>query len=247
MSKTVIFKKSNSKNGAILGNKVLILPHRYIPMYKLLRFMLILLLLPIIPVVAYKWINPPFTAIQWDQRALRAEEGPWLSLNEIPDIFEKAVIAAEDQRFFQHSGFDFEAIEKALEHNKRGKTKRGASTISQQTAKNIFLWEGRSWLRKGLETYMTFWMELLWNKARILEVYINVVEMGRGAFGISEAARYYYKTQAQQLSYQQCINIASMLPCPRTCGINHRISRRRQQLINRTIRRYGVELSYKND
>lgn len=216
-------------------------------MYTLLRLIILLLLLPLVPVVAYKWINPPYTAIQWNQRALRAERGAWLSLNEIPDVFEKAVIAAEDQRFFEHAGFDFKAIEKALKHNKKGKTKRGASTISQQTAKNIFLWEGRSWLRKGLETYMTFWMETFWGKDRILEVYINVIEMGRGAFGISEAAQYYYNTQAQQLSYQQCINIASMLPCPRTCGINHRISRRRQQLINRTLQRYGIELSYKND
>jgi monofunctional glycosyltransferase len=216
-------------------------------MFKIFRFIIILIFLPVVPVLAYKWINPPFTAIQWDQSELRKEKGPWLELKEIPDVFEKAVIAAEDQRFFEHSGFDFEAIEKAIEHNKKGKTKRGASTISQQTAKNIFLWEGRSWLRKGLETYMTFWMELLWDKARILEVYINVVEMGRGAFGISEAARYYYKTQAQQLSYQQCINIASMLPCPRTCGINHSISRKRQRLINRAINRYGIELKYKRD
>ena len=216
-------------------------------MFKIFRFFIIILLLPIVPVIAYKWINPPVTAIQWDQRELRKEKGPWVNLKEIPDLFEKAVIAAEDQRFFEHSGFDFEAIEKAIEHNKKGKTKRGASTISQQTAKNIFLWEGRSWLRKGLETYMTFWMELLWDKARILEVYINVVEMGRGAFGISEAARYYYKTQAQQLSYQQCINIASMLHCPRTCGINHSISRKRQRLINRAINRYGIELKYKRD
>ena len=216
-------------------------------MFKIFRFFIIILLLPIVPVIAYKWINPPVTAIQWDQRELRKEKGPWVNLKEIPDLFEKAVIAAEDQRFFEHSGFDFEAIEKAIEHNKKGKTKRGASTISQQTAKNIFLWEGRSWLRKGLETYMTFWMELLWDKARILEVYINVVEMGRGAFGISEAARYYYKTQAQQLSYQQCINIASMLPCPRTCGINHSISRKRQRLINRAINRYGIELKYKRN
>jgi monofunctional glycosyltransferase len=216
-------------------------------MFKIIRFFIILLLIPVVPILTYKWINPPVTAIQWNQRELRKEKGPWLDLKEIPDVFEKAVIAAEDQRFFEHSGFDFKAIEKAIEHNKKGKTKRGASTISQQTAKNIFLWEGRSWLRKGLETYMTFWMELLWDKARILEVYINVVEMGRGAFGISEAARYYYKTQAQQLSYQQCINIASMLPCPRTCGINHPISRKRQQLINRAINRYGIDLKYKRD
>ena len=216
-------------------------------MFKIIRFFIILLLIPVVPILTYKLINPPVTAIQWNQRELRKEKGPWLDLKEIPDVFEKAVIAAEDQRFFEHSGFDFKAIEKAIEHNKKGKTKRGASTISQQTAKNIFLWEGRSWLRKGLETYMTFWMELLWDKARILEVYINVVEIGRGAFGISEAARYYYKTQAQQLSYQQCINITSMLPCPRTCGINHPISSKRQQLINRAINRYGIYLKYKRD
>ncbi len=214
-------------------------------MSNLMRFIILIAIIPIIPVLAYKWINPYFTATQWSQRELRKEKGPWVKLNDIPDIFEKAVIAAEDQRFFEHSGFDFEAIEKAIEHNKKGKTKRGASTISQQTAKNIFLWEGRSWFRKGLEVYMTFWMELLWDKARILEVYINVAEMGRGAFGISEAARYYYKTSPQNLSYQQCVNIASMLPCPRTCGINHHISRKRQQLINRAIQRYGIDLKYK--
>lgn len=200
--------------------------------------------LPILPVLFYKWINPPYTAIQWSQSELRGEKGAWLSLEEVPDMFEKAVIAAEDQRFFEHNGFDFDAISKAIEVNRKGKSKLGASTISQQTAKNIFLWEGRSWLRKGLETYMTFWMELLWSKKRILEVYVNVVEMGRGAFGISEAARYYYNRDPSQLSKQQCINIASMLPCPRSCGINHRISRRRQALIRRTINRYGIELKY---
>jgi len=216
-------------------------------MFTLIRLLILLILIPVVPVIAYKWINPPITAIQWDQRELRKEKGDWLSLKEIPDVFEKAVIAAEDQRFFEHNGFDFDAIEKAITHNKKGKTKRGASTISQQTAKNIFLWEGRSWFRKGLETYLTFWMEFLWDKARILEVYINVIEMGRGAFGISEAAHYYYKTTPQKLSYQQCINIASMLPCPRTCGINHRISIKRQQLIHRALNRYGIELKYEHD
>ena len=216
-------------------------------MFKIFRILIIIAFIPVIPVLAYKWINPPLTAIQWSQRELRKEKGPWMKLSDIPDTFEKAVIAAEDQRFFEHSGFDFEAIEKAIAHNKRAKNKRGASTISQQTAKNIFLWEGRSWFRKGLEVYMTFWMELVWDKARILEVYINVVEMGRGAFGISEAARYYYKTSPHNLSYQQCVNIASMLPCPRTCGINHSISAKRQRLIHRALRKYGIELKYKQN
>jgi monofunctional glycosyltransferase len=211
---------------------------------RIIKIGIMVMALPILPVIAYKWINPPFTSIQWSQRDLRGETGPWLSMEEIPDMIEKAAIAAEDQKFFDHHGFDFQAIEQAFESNVSGKRIRGGSTISQQTAKNIFLWEGRSWLRKGLETYMTFWMERLWSKKRILEVYLNVAEMGRGAFGVSEAARYYYKRNAKDLNNQQCINIISMLPCPRTCGINHPISRKRQALIYRTIHRYGVPLKY---
>jgi monofunctional biosynthetic peptidoglycan transglycosylase len=231
-------------------NSVQISPKRVIlrlQMIRLLKTFLWILSLPLIPVILYKWINPPYTSIQWSQSELRGERGTWLELEEIPDMLEKAAVAAEDQRFFDHSGFDFSAIEKALESNKKGKTIRGASTISQQTAKNIFLWEGRSWLRKGLETYMTFWMELFWSKKRILEVYLNVAEMGRGAFGVDEAAKYYYKKEARHLSNQECINIISMLPCPRTCGINHPISRKRQAFIRKTIQRYGIELKYKTD
>ena len=192
-------------------------------------------------------MNPPITFIQQSQNELRGEKGEWTTLKDVPDVFEKAIIAAEDQLFFEHHGFDWEAIENAWKHNRSHKRKRGASTISQQTAKNVFLWESRTWLRKGLEVYFTFLMERIWSKERILEVYINVVEMGRGAFGIHEAARYYFNTTPQNLTYTQCVKIVSMLPCPRTCGINHRISRNRQRLIFKALNNYGIELKYKQE
>lgn len=202
---------------------------------------------PLLIVVLYKWVNPPFTFIQQSQNELRGEKGYWTELKEVPDVFEKAIIAAEDQLFFEHHGFDWEAIEYAWEHNKSHDRKLGASTISQQTAKNVFLWESRSWVRKGLEVYFTFLIEQIWTKKRILEVYVNVVEMGRGAFGIHEAARYYFNTTPQNLSYTQCVQIVSMLPCPRTCGINHRISKSRQRLIFKALKSYGIELKYKRE
>lgn len=192
-------------------------------------------------------MNPPITFIQQSQNELRGEKGEWTSLKDVPDVFEKAIIAAEDQLFFEHHGFDWEAIENAWKHNRSHKRKRGASTISQQTAKNVYLWESRTWLRKGLEVYLTFLMEQIWSKERILEVYINVVEMGRGAFGIHEAALYYFNTTPQNLTDTQCVQVVSMLPCPRTCGINHQISQNRQRLIFKALRDYGIELKYKQE
>ncbi|MDG1747921.1 MAG: monofunctional biosynthetic peptidoglycan transglycosylase [Bacteroidia bacterium] len=213
----------------------------------ILKIIILALLIPVVLVVLYKWMNPPITFIQQSQNELRGEKGEWTTLKDAPDVFEKAIIAAEDQLFFEHHGFDWEAIENAWDHNKTHKRKLGASTISQQTAKNVFLWESRTWLRKGLEVYFTFLMERIWSKERILEVYINVVEMGRGAFGIHEAARYYFNTAPQNLTYTQCVQIVSMLPCPRTCGINHRISRNRQRLIFKALNNYGIELKYKQE
>ncbi|MGB1094377.1 MAG: monofunctional biosynthetic peptidoglycan transglycosylase [Bacteroidia bacterium] len=213
----------------------------------ILKITLLALVIPVVLVVLYKWMNPPITFIQQSQNELRGEKGEWTTLKDVPDVFEKAIIAAEDQLFFEHHGFDWEAIENAWNHNRSHKRKRGASTISQQTAKNVFLWESRTWLRKGLEVYFTFLMEQIWSKERILEVYINIVEMGRGAFGIHEAARYYFNTTPQNLTYTQCVQIVSMLPCPRTCGINHRISRNRQRLIFKALKDYGIVLKYKQE
>ncbi|HEX5171039.1 MAG TPA: monofunctional biosynthetic peptidoglycan transglycosylase, partial [Cyclobacteriaceae bacterium] len=130
-------------------------------------------------------------------------------------------IAAEDQLFPDHNGFDIKSIEKAIQHNqKKSKRIRGASTISQQVAKNVFLWQGRSWVRKGLEVYFTFMIELIWGKERILEVYLNVAEMGRGVFGIEAASRYYFKKAAKKLTRLQAARIAACLPNPKKYGVN---------------------------
>lgn len=209
---------------------------------RIFKILLFVFVISLLPVFIYKWINPPFTFIQSSQSELRGEKGEWLSYEEIPKDFVIAIIASEDQKFFEHSGFDLEAIESALEYNKSHESKRGASTISQQTAKNTFCWESRSWLRKAIETYYTVLIEWIWGKKRIIEVYVNIVEMGRGAFGIDEAANYYFKTSGPKLNHSQCIAIVSMLPCPRTCGMNHPLARARQRLIERAFRGKWVEL-----
>ena len=127
-----------------------------------------------------------------------------------------AVIAAEDQLFPDHSGFDWKSIKKAMKYNERKPGRiRGASTISQQVAKNVFLWQGRSWIRKGLEVYFTFIIELVWGKKRILEMYLNVVEMGEGVFGIEMAARKYFNKSAKSLTKQEAAMIAACLPNPK--------------------------------
>ncbi len=168
-------------------------------------------------IVALKWLNPPITFTQL---------GSWISGHGLQrDYVDRsdmspyaglAVIASEDQLFADHHGFDWRSIKKAMEYNKRkpGRT-RGASTISQQVAKNVFLWQGRSWIRKGLEVYFTFMIELVWGKKRILEMYLNVIEMGDGIFGVEAAARSYYNKAAKQLSSSEAAQIAAILPNPK--------------------------------
>lgn len=138
-----------------------------------------------------------------------------VNLNEISIHGKLAVIASEDQLFPDHNGFDIKSIKKALDYNKRKPGRvRGASTISQQVAKNIFLWQGRSWIRKGLEVYFTFMIELIWGKKRILEMYLNEAEMGRGVFGIEAASQKYFKHIARKLTKVEAAMIASSLPNP---------------------------------
>lgn len=209
---------------------------------KFLKVLFIVFGISILPVLIYKWVNPPFTLIQNSQSEIRGEKGRWIELENIPRHFQLAAMAGEDQTFFEHWGFDFGAIEKAIIHNANSSKTRGASTISQQTAKNVFCWEGRSWLRKGIETYYTCMIELLWSKKRILEVYLNVIEMGRGAFGVDEAAQYYFHIPAERLSKQQSILIISTLPCPRSCGFNSQLARNRQYLIREAMRRNWVKI-----
>ena len=184
----------------------------------LLKLVLGLFLFSIFMVVVYKWLPVPFTPLM----VIRYFENPeedirheWVSEEKISNNLKLAVIASEDQNFPKHSGFDYEAIQKAMEENKKGKRMRGASTISQQTAKNVFLWPQRSWFRKGLEVYFTFLIELLWSKERILEVYLNSIEMGRGIYGAEAAAQFWFGKSAEELSAYEAAAIAAILPNPR--------------------------------
>lgn len=138
----------------------------------------------------------------------------WVSYDEISQWMPRAVVATEDGRFYEHNGFDFKEIENAIEERKEGKRQRGASTISQQTAKNVFLWPGQSWVRKGLEAYFTVLIELIWSKERIMEVYLNSIEMGAGIYGVQAAAEYYFDTSAADLTKNQAALIALCLPNP---------------------------------
>jgi monofunctional biosynthetic peptidoglycan transglycosylase len=168
-------------------------------------------------IVLIRFVDPPITVTQ----VTSIIEGngfkrKHLSLDEMSTAAKLAVIASEDQLFPDHNGFDIKGIERALAFNKKkkGKKIRGASTISQQVAKNVFLWQGRSWFRKGLEVYFTFMIELVWSKQRILEVYLNEAEMGKGIFGIEAAAKKYFKKPASRLTRTEAAMIAASLPNP---------------------------------
>jgi monofunctional biosynthetic peptidoglycan transglycosylase len=168
-------------------------------------------------VVLLRFFDPPFTLTQLG--SLLSGNGfrrNHISLNEMSTASKLAILSAEDQLFPDHNGFDIKGIKAALDYNKRkkGKKIRGASTISQQVAKNVFLWQGRTWVRKGLEAYFTFLIELIWGKKRILEVYMNEAEMGKGIFGIEAAAKKYFNKKAIQLNRAEAAKIASCLPNP---------------------------------
>ncbi len=167
-------------------------------------------------VLVLRFMQPPVTWLMAQQSGQgEAVQYQWQPLRHMPSAMPMAVIAAEDQLFFQHAGFDLEAMQKALDHNAKGKRVRGASTISQQTAKNVFLWPGRTWLRKGLEAWFTLLIEGIWGKQRIVEVYLNVAETGKGRFGVEATAQACFKRGAAKLTNAQCALIAAVLPSPR--------------------------------
>src|SRR5215470_9775431 len=173
------------------------------------------LTLSIVLVVIYRFLPPPITPLM----VIRLVEGEdldkdWVSYDQVSPYVFKAVIAGEDARFCQHLGFDLEAIGKALQHNKRSRHLRGASTITQQAAKNLFLWPGRDPVRKGLEAYFAVLLELFWDKRRILEVYVNVVEFGHGIYGVEAAAQAYYNKPARELTAEEAARLAAVLPSP---------------------------------
>jgi len=145
----------------------------------------------------------------------------WTPISRISKNLQHAVIVSEDQNFLKHNGFDFDAIEKAVKYNENHERKRGASTISQQTAKNVFLWPGRNCLRKGLEAYFTFLIEICWSKERILEVYLNVIETGNGIYGAEAASQLYFHKSAEELSKGESALIAASLPNPRKYSVSN--------------------------
>ena len=183
---------------------------------KLKRIALWIFVLHLLYIIVLRWVNPPITITQltnWVQgHGLKRD---YVDFENISPNIRLAVMASEDQLFPDHNGFDIRSIKKALESNKKSKRVRGASTISQQVAKNVFLWQGRSWFRKGLEVYFTFMIELLWSKERILEMYLNVSEMGTGIFGVEAAAQKYFKKPASKLTRTEAARIAAVLPNPK--------------------------------
>ncbi|MFV0547028.1 MAG: monofunctional biosynthetic peptidoglycan transglycosylase [Bacteroides sp.] len=196
-------------------------------------------------VLAYRFIPvyaTPLMVIRYTQQLFSGDtptwKHTWVSSEKISPHLAMAVIASEDNRFATHNGFDFVEIKKAIKENEKRKRKRGASTISQQTAKNVFLWPQSSWVRKGFEVYFTFMIELCWSKERIMEVYLNSIEMGKGIYGAEATAKYKFGTTAQKLNRQQCALIAASLPNPIRFDSGHpsKYMQKRQQQILRLMR-----------
>lgn len=181
----------------------------------LLALFLVLVAGPVVAVILYRFIPPPVTPLM----VIRAVEGRgldhrWRSMDKISPTLVRALIAAEDAKFCEHRGFDFEALQKAYENNESGRKIRGGSTISQQTAKNVFLWPGRSYVRKGLEAWFTVLIETFWGKRRIMEVYMNSIEYGSGIYGAEAAAQRYFGVSAAKLTQAQSARLAAILPSP---------------------------------
>lgn len=212
---------------------------------RLLRFVCWVLLgwivLSVGAVLALRWVDPPTSAFMIRERFVAPVRGAkaytirhrWVDWTDTSAQIKVAVIAAEDQRFARHYGFDLESINDALEERERGRRVRGASTLSQQVAKNLFLWPSQSWLRKGLEAYFTALIEALWPKQRILEVYLNIAEFGRGVFGVGAAAEVYFGKRAARLNADDAALLAAVLPSPKRMRVNAPSSyvRSRQQWI----------------
>lgn len=192
-------------------------------------------------VLALRWVDPPSSAVivAWEFGSGREARQEWQPLEKISPNLQMAVIAAEDQKFAHHFGFDFASLKKAISEDR--KRPRGASTITQQTAKNLFLWQGRSYVRKGLEAWFTILMEVLWPKERILEVYLNIAEFGDGVYGAQAAANQFFGTSARYLSSWQAGSMAAVLPNPKRMSAQHpsRYVRSRAVTINRQIRQLG--------
>jgi monofunctional biosynthetic peptidoglycan transglycosylase len=213
-----------------------------------IRIFLIAFLVNILGVILFRFVPIPTTSfiIQQDISNLWSGnnsdiEYEWIPSHQISKSVKLAVIAAEDQKFIDHFGFDLESISEAIKENEKGKRIRGASTITQQTAKNLFLWPGKSMIRKGLEAYFTVLLELFWSKQRILEVYLNIAEFGENVYGIEAASKRYFNKNAFKLSNHEAAIIASVLPNPKKYRINQQTQylAKRTQWIEKQMRQLG--------
>ncbi|CAI0793613.1 monofunctional biosynthetic peptidoglycan transglycosylase [Serratia quinivorans] len=222
------------------------------PWFWLKRGLIVLVGAWLLGILAFAFLPVPFSAVMVERQIGAWLSGDfsyvahsdWVSMDDISPQMALAVMAAEDQKFPEHWGFDVAAIEKALSHNERRPTRiRGASTLSQQTAKNLFLWDGRSWLRKGLEAGLTSGIELVWTKRRILTVYLNIVEFGDGVFGVEEASQRFFNKPAKRLTASEAALLAAVLPNPHRFKANAPSGYvvQRQQWIMRQMRQLGGE------
>lgn len=203
------------------------------------RLLALVIILTVGPVLLLRWLEPPTTA--FILREPRAVHYRWVDWEQISPHIKVAVIAAEDQTFPDHYGFDLKSINDALADRERGRRVRGASTLSQQVAKNLFLWPGQSWIRKGLEAYFTVLIETLWPKRRILEMYVNIAEFGNGVFGVGAASEIYFKKPAARLTAPDAALLAAVLPSPKRMKVRSpsRYVRSRQQWILGQMRGLG--------
>lgn len=197
-----------------------------------------------IPITPFMLYNLPIQMFDSDRKVRLYKD--WESIDNISKSMQLAVVCSEDQKFLEHDGFDFEAIKKALRNNERGRRIKGGSTISQQTAKNIFLLNHRNYIRKGLEVYFTFLIELIWSKERIMEVYLNVIEFGDGIYGVEAASRHFFKKSAHDLTSSEAALLASVLPNPIMYKVNAPSSYiiRRKNWVQRQMRQWGGTINF---
>ena len=219
------------------------------------RAALYFLLITVVPVIVFRFVPVPVTPLMLIRCAEQATGGrpvhlqkKWRSIDHISPRLQLAVIASEDQSFLMHHGFDFKAIQDDIAYNKTHKIKRGASTISQQTAKNVFLWPSRSFVRKGFEVYFTCLIELIWSKERIMEVYLNVIEMGDGIYGAEAASQTYFKKAAIDMNASQSAALAAIIPSPLRWSVTGQppIVAFRQQVILHQMNNLGSSIDYSN-
>jgi monofunctional biosynthetic peptidoglycan transglycosylase len=200
--------------------------------------------------ILYRFINPPITILmvqrvfeKWGDGKKAILDKEWKDLNEISPNIPLALIASEDQKFTEHWGFDFEAIQLAIKNNDNPNRKsyKGASTITQQVAKNVFLWSNRSWVRKGFETYFTVLIEILWDKKRIMEVYVNIIETGDGLYGVEVVSQKHFQRSAKKISKSQAALIAATIPNPRKYSVSKPSSyiKKRQKWVLKNMNNLG--------